>query len=129
LDVSGACDVDIVGVWKGDGAKIDVSGASDVSGKVAIQKLTVDMSGASDLRITGETGQLDIEASGASNFKGYDLTADFCNARASGASDIQVLVNKELSVDASGASDIKYKGAGVIRDLKTSGASSVSKKG
>ena len=128
LDVSGACDVDIVGIWKAEGAKIDMSGASDLTGKISVQKLTVEISGASDVKVTGEAGQLDIHASGASNFKGYDLTAEFCNARASGASDIQVFVNKELSVDASGASDIKYKGAGVIRDLKTSGASSISKK-
>lgn len=125
LDVSGACDVDIVGVWKAEGAKIHLSGASDLKGKIAIGKLSVDLSGASDMKVTGESGQLDIDASGASTFKGYDLAADYCTAKASGASDIQVLVNKELSVDASGASDIKYKGTGVIRDLKTSGASSI----
>ena len=128
LDVSGACDVDIVGVWKGDGAKIYLSGASDLSGKLDIQKLSVDLSGASDMKVTGSVAQLNVEASGASAFKGYDLTSEFCSARASGASDVQITVNKELSVDASGASDIKYKGAGLIRDVKTSGASSVTKK-
>jgi Putative auto-transporter adhesin, head GIN domain len=128
LDVSGACDVDIVGVWRAEGAKIYLSGASDVTGKIDIKKLEADLSGASDLKISGEVRQLDIKASGASGFKGYDLSADYCSARASGASDIQISVNKELSVDASGASDIRYKGAGLIRDVKTSGASSVSRK-
>lgn len=125
LDVSGACDVDIVGVWKADGAKIELSGASDFTGKVELQKLSVNISGASDLKITGNVGELDVDASGASNFKGYDLSSDFCSADASGASEIRITVNKELSVKASGASDIKYKGAGLIRDVKTSGASSI----
>ena len=125
LDVSGACDVDVVGVWKADGAKIELSGASDFTGKVEFQKLNVNISGASDLKITGNVGELEVDASGASKFKGYDLASDYCKAEASGASDIRITVNKELSVKASGASDIHYKGQGLIRDVKTSGASSI----
>jgi len=50
-----------------------------------------------------------------------------CDAKASGASDIKVTVNIELSAQASGASDVKYKGNGTIRDIKSSGSSSVSR--
>lgn len=125
LDVSGACDVDIVGVWKADGAKIELSGASDLAGQVNITKLNFDISGASDVKLTGNVGQLVIDASGASSFKGFDLAADYCTADVSGASDVRILVNKELSVIASGASDVHYKGSGLIRDVRTSGASSV----
>jgi Putative auto-transporter adhesin, head GIN domain len=127
LTVSGACDVFIKGVIKGDALAIHQSGASDVKGKVEVNKLSVDLSGASDITITGTATQVSVEASGASDFKGYDLIADVCNAKASGASDIRITVNKELSAQASGASDVKYKGGGVIRDIKSSGASSVSK--
>ncbi len=56
------------------------------------------------------------------------MAVDYCNAKASGASDIKITVNKELSAEASGASDVKYKGAGLIRDIKTSGASSISRR-
>ena len=68
-----------------------------------------------------------MEANGARDFKGYDLVKEICDARASGASDIKITVNKELSDNASGASDVKYKGSGVIRDIKSSGSSSVRK--
>jgi Putative auto-transporter adhesin, head GIN domain len=128
LDASGACDIDIVGIWKASGAKIHLSGATDFTGKVDIQKLDLDISGASDSKISGNVSELDVEASGASSFKGFDLATDYCNARASGASDIKITVNKELSVQASGASDVDYRGNGTVRDLKTSGASSVSRK-
>ena len=128
LNVSGACDVYIVDDWKAENLKLDLSGASNLKGKMEAQKLMIDLSGASDLTLTGTVGQLNIEASGASDFKGFDLAVDFCNARASGASDIKITVNKELSAEASGASDVKYKGSGLIRDVKTSGASSISRR-
>lgn len=129
LIVSGACDVDIVGTWKADELKVNLSGASDLSGKLEAKQLDVDISGASDMKVTGSATQMTVDASGASSFKGFDMAADYCNAKATGASDIKISVNKELSVHASGASDIHYKGSGVIRDLKTSGASSVSRSG
>ncbi|MGZ8540792.1 MAG: head GIN domain-containing protein [Chitinophagaceae bacterium] len=128
LNVSGACDVYIVDDWKADNLKLDLSGASNLKGKMIAQKLMIDLSGASDLTLTGTVGQLNIEASGASDFKGYDLAVEYCNAKASGASDIKITVNKELSAEASGASDVKYKGSGLIRDIKTSGASSISRR-
>jgi hypothetical protein len=129
LDIGGACDAMVEGTLKAESLKLDLSGASDLKGRLEVNKLNVDLSGASDLSVSGTVTQLSIEASGASKFKGFDLVTDFCNASASGASDIRITVNKELSVHASGASDIDYKGNGVIRDLKTSGASSVSKAG
>ncbi|HMK26827.1 MAG TPA: head GIN domain-containing protein [Chitinophagaceae bacterium] len=127
LSISGACDVFIKGTLNADGLAINISGASDLKGKIEVKKLSVDLSGASDITINGNATQLDVEASGASNFRGYDLVTDVCDARASGASDIKITVNKELSAHASGASDVRYKGNGVIRDIKSSGSSSVSR--
>lgn len=128
LTISGACDVYISGTLKADALSISQSGASDMKeGKLDVNKLTIDLSGASDMRVTGKASMVSIEASGASSFKGYDLVTDICDIRASGASDIKITVNKELSANASGASDIHYKGEGVIRDIRSSGSSSVSK--
>jgi hypothetical protein len=127
LTVSGACDVFITGTIKVDELSINQSGASDLKGKLDVKKLSVDLSGASDITISGSAVQLDVEASGASDFRGFDLVTDICDVRASGASDIKITVNKELSAHASGASDVRYKGNGVIRDIKSSGSSSVSK--
>ena len=128
LEVSGACDVVIAGELKADDLKIELSGASDLKGKLDVKNLSVNLSGASDMTVTGGTAsQLKIDASGASDFKGFDLVTEICDAEASGASDIKITVNKELSAQASGASSVHYKGNGVIKELRTSGASSVSK--
>ena len=102
---------------------MEVSGGSDFDGKVETGELNIQASGGSDVRISGKTDRLIIDASGGSDFKGYDLASDICNVEASGGSDIQVTVNKELSANASGGSDVYYKGTGLIRDLKTSGSS------
>jgi hypothetical protein len=66
--------------------------------------------------------------SGSSDLKAFDLSADYCDISASGASDVNITVNKELKVSASGASDVYYKGNGVIKEISSSGASDVKKR-
>lgn len=129
LQADGASDVQVAGAITATSLSIDINGASDFKGAVNVTTLTMQLSGASDARISGTATNITIESSGASDFKGYDLVSENCTAKASGASDINITVNKELSVHASGASDIFYKGTCVIRDLDTSGASTVAKKG
>ena len=128
LSASGACNVNIVGSLKADNLKVGLSGASDVKGKLEVGSLDVVLSGASDMKVSGTTSSVDIDASGASSFKGFDFAADVCKVQASGASDIKITVNKELSAHASGASDIGYKGNAVIKEVHTGGASSISHK-
>ncbi len=129
LQASGACDVQVAGTINVPSLAMDMSGASDFKGAVKTNVLKIELSGASDATISGEAGSVNIHSSGASDFKGYDLVTDVCNAKASGASDIHITVNKEIYAEASGASDISYKGGGVIKDQRSSGASSISKKG
>ena len=128
LNASGACDVVVTGAIESASLDMQLSGASDFKGQVKVGTLKLDLSGASDVHISGSAGNVDIESSGASDVKGFDLVTDYCNAKASGASDINITVNKELNANASGASDIYFKGEGLIKDLHTSGASSVSRK-
>lgn len=125
INISGACDVYINGILTADDLNIDLSGASDLKGKLQVKNLDIDISGASDMTITGKANQLKVDASGASKLKGEGLAVDYCNADASGASDIKITVNKELSANVSGASDLRYKGEGLIRDIRTSGSGSV----
>jgi len=129
LSVSGACDVRIQGSINAEDLHMSFTGASDLKeGKINAKKLSIDATGASDIVLTGSATELDIEATGASDFKGFDFVTDYCNARAIGASSIDITVNKELSAHATGASDVHYKGDGLIREIKTTGASNVSKR-
>jgi len=127
ISASGASDVMVTGMIKGDNLDIHLNGASDFRGGVQVNSLKVDLSGASDAFISGSASSMKVDVSGASEMRGYDLTTDNCEAHASGTSEINITVNKELSAHASGASDIRYKGNGVIIEFKTSGSSSVKK--
>jgi Putative auto-transporter adhesin, head GIN domain len=127
LDVSGACNIIVAGTIKSDQLSVKLSGASDFKGKLDIDKMAVDISGASDMIVNGKATELYIDASGASNFKGFDLTTETCDVKGSGASDIKITVNRELSAHVSGATDVRYKGDGVIKEIKSSGSSSISK--
>jgi len=128
LNASGASDIRVTGIIKANELDINMSGASDFDGAIEANSLTVELNGASDMSVSGSAAILKIDVSGASDFKGYNLQTDNCSAKASGASDIKITVNKELSAQATGASGVHYKGNGVIRAIKTNGASSINKK-
>lgn len=122
---SGASDVFVNGVIRADRLKIEISGASDFNGAVDVAALELRQSGSSDSKISGRAGLVDVDLSGASDMKAFDLNTEVCRAHASGASDVSITVMKELYVQASGASDVKYKGVGTVKEVRTSGASSV----
>lgn len=129
IEASGASDIIVAGSIDVPSLQMDLSGASDFKGAVSVTSLILNLSGASDIRISGKATTLFIESSGASDVKGYELSADMCTAKASGASDINITVNNELNAHASGASNIYYRGSGVIKEIHSNGSSNVAKKG
>ena len=126
LSASGGSDVDVDGTIKSNKLDISLSGGSDFKGKVDVTILNIDQSGGSDANLNGNAGTITINASGGSDFEGYDLITDVCSIDASGGSDIDITVNKELSAEASGASDVSWKGNASVKKAKASGAGSVS---
>lgn len=127
LTISGACDVYLTNTIIADKLVLNQSGASDLKGDINVKNLEARISGASDVTLSGDATQLSVIAEGASNFKGFDLATDICDAKASGASDIQVTIKRELSAQAKGASDIRYKGNPDIKGVNVSGSSAVKK--
>lgn len=129
LDASGGSDVAVDGSIRSNELRLDLSGGSDFKGKVEVENLKVNQSGGSDINITGRATTLSVDASGGSDFNGYDLVTEICDLEASGGSDIEVTANKELSAQASGASDIHYRGKPNVKKAKASGASEVKSRG
>jgi len=104
---------------------IDLSGASFFKAQLETNSVNVNISGASKVELEGTTGRLDVMASGASEIKDYDLSVEDLFIDLSGASEAFLTVNNEISVSASGASKLNYKGEPVIVDQHLSGASEV----
>jgi hypothetical protein len=128
LEATGASSFKINGTVSGGNLNVKLVGASSLAGNLKFSKVTADLNGASQIRISGRVEDIDIDASGASDVKGYDLATDACSVKATGASDVRITVNKEISVNATGASSIYYKGDAVMTNVHTTGASNVSKK-
>ena len=129
LDASGACSIHVSGAIAVSSLHLSCSGASSFKGDVKVNDLEMDLSGASDIKISGTARSVNVESSGASDVKGAGLSTDLCTARASGASDIEITVNQQLNAHASGASRITFKGAGLIKDMHSSGSSKIERKG
>jgi hypothetical protein len=128
ITASSAANVIIAGIMELPMLNIKLSGASDFKGQINIADLNVKCSGASDMKLSGTAKNMNIECSGASDVNAYDLAVENCNVKASGASDVNITATKEITTNASGASNIYYKGDAELKEKNSSGASTISKK-
>jgi hypothetical protein len=104
---------------------VDLSGASDLKGQLVAKSMTLEASGASNIELTGNVDDLSIEVSGASDAKLYNLNTKGAFVHASGASTANINVSQLLKAEASGASNINYKGNAVVKEISNSGASNI----
>jgi hypothetical protein len=126
VDISGAANVDIEDFIGFDEFEVDLSGASKLNLKVNVNDLTADISGASTVTLEKKVPFLTVDLFGASKLNGYDAASEEAYLTLSGASRAYVSVAEYLSVNASGASTVNYKGSPRI-DQEVSGASKVKK--
>jgi hypothetical protein len=88
-------------------------------------KLVIDLSGATKVEMAGRVLKLSVGLSGASHVILNNLVARDVDVDASGASHVELNVQKSLRVDASGASKITYRGNPLNISKDLSGASTV----
>jgi len=122
LDLSGAVKGRIYG-FDQHSMDISLSGASVTEMDVNLTEANIDLEGVSRLNISGTGESLDAEVSGASNLNAEDFLVDYAVLKVSGASQARVHVNKELEIDASGGSSVRYSGDPMIKSDRSSGSS------
>jgi hypothetical protein len=127
LEVHGASEVKGESAFVANEFKLTVSGASNVTLGLSTKELRAQASGASSIRLIGRADRQQINLSGASSFQGYDLESKHTEVKASGASSAKVQVSEELEAQVSGASGLRYKGSPRVRNVQSSGASSIKK--
>jgi hypothetical protein len=123
INLEGASD--LKGDTKAGTLMADLSGASSLKGTLQANALSVKGSGASAFEVSGSGDDLILDVSGASSVKMYDYLVKGASVDASGASSVKINVSGILKLHATGASSIDYKGAAAIKDMQSSGASSV----
>lgn len=102
----------------------DLSGASRCDVEAQSKYMDFEVSGASTLNLTGDAARLDGEVSGASLLSAFNLRTDEAYIDASGASRVRVNVLNYLKAEASGASNVRYRGNPKV-EVRTSGGSVV----
>jgi hypothetical protein len=127
LNFSGASKVSATTPIKGNDMKINLSGASKLDLNLFVADLEFNGSGASKTTLTGNCNNLKLDLSGASKFSAFDLPAKTASLDLSGASKVDVTVADRIDVNSSGSSKVNYKGGATMGQLKTSGASSITK--
>jgi len=123
IKLSGASD--LKGDIDGGILAINLTGASECKGQIVAKSISIDGSGASNAELSGSADDLSVEVSGASNAKLYNLNVKGAVVHASGASNANVTVSQLLKAEASGASNINYKGNPTVRENSSSGASNI----
>lgn len=129
IEVHGGSGLYVKGLLQVSNLSVLATGGSEVAGQFKAGDLKISLSGGSEATVSGSSASLSINANGGSSYNGYQLSADNCQADASGGSGIYVTANKEMSGKASGGSDIYYKGAAAIKSSESSGGSGIRRKG
>lgn len=114
LDLSGACTAKVRG-FEQDQVTVSLSGASEANMSVDADRLVAKLQGASNLKLYGSGKEMDANLTGASSIEAYDYEVDYAEVRAQGASSAEIYVNKEIDGEATGLSNIKYRGDGSVQ--------------
>jgi hypothetical protein len=125
IEVSGAVDLQTQTKLTFTELALNISGATDATLDIAVQKLEISSSGGCNLKLSGMANRVDLDVSGAVDIRAYDLLAESVSLDISGAGEAQINVTKELNADISGAATVRYKGNPAKVDTSISGAGSI----
>lgn len=124
LTVSGASHVE--GMFYAMDASVVLSGASGINGGIIATDLDATVSGASSITLTGSADALVLDVSGASHAELSEFDATTAEVELSGASGAVVNVLDVIDpVVVSGASTLRYLGDPELKNVSTTGASTV----
>ncbi len=127
LKGSSGSDVKMKSVLAVDNLKMHFSSGAQFTGELDVKELEVSQNSGSEVITTGKVDNLKTDLSSGAIFKGYDLSVNFCDAKASSGGEVRITVNKELAAKASSGGSIRYKGDGVVKDINVSSGGSVKK--
>ena len=123
----GASSIELQNELISENLVIELFGASNFKGQIIADYLSSKLTGASNLEISGSSNSFNIESEGGSNLKDYDFETNHLIADLEGGCNLFLTVKSELDVKAKGASNVYYKGNGMIVDQNLSGGSQIIK--
>jgi hypothetical protein len=104
---------------------IRLDGASNVDMDLTAANVSTRTAGASEISLKGQATSHHIEMTGNGTVHAFDFVVGKYEIRTTGASDCEINVLNDLSVNATGASDVKYKGSPTNVNTSKLGAATV----
>lgn len=127
LNASGGAHVTMKSVLAADKMECTFTSGSRFTGEVNIKDLDIAQNSGALMEMNGKASKLKVEISSGAQFKGYELEADYCEAKATSGGAVRINVNKELSVRANSGGGVHYKGNGVIKDMNVNSGGIIKK--
>lgn len=125
LKISSAGDCEGQSTFHCKDLRLDVSSAGDLELVVMAGKVDLDISSSGDVRLAGEADEFRASLSSAGELDAYDLVAKKVEVEVSSAGDARVHATEEISMKASSAGDIYYKGDARVIHSSTSSAGNI----
>lgn len=108
--------------------RLSISSAGDLTLEVEADRIDLDISSSGDARISGSAAIFDASLSSAGDLNAFDLVAGIVDVSVSSAGDARVHATEEITMNASSAGNIYYRGdAKVVRSNSSSAGSIVHK--
>jgi hypothetical protein len=125
ITASGGCDIESEQKLSFATLKLDISGGCDVELKCKAENLVCKQSGGCDVELSGEAQKGSFTVTGGCDMKASEFYLKNCTVDASGGSDVSVNASVELTITATGASDVNYYGKPAKITKSAHGASDI----
>ena len=128
IKISSAGDCEGQTPFKCDDLRIGISSAGDLMLEVEANRINLDISSSGDAKMAGSADYFDISLSSAGDLHAYDLIAKRVDVNVSSAGDARVYATEEISMNASSAGNIYYRGDARVVQSRSSSAGNIIRK-
>ncbi len=128
IQANGGSDIFSEGKLVFNDLNLQANGGADVKLDLKANELNVQANGGADAEVTGSARRLNADGNGGADLKAGRLTAEIVNARSTGGSDVSVYATKEISLEASGGSDLYYGGPAKVNGQRKSGGADITRR-
>ena len=128
LKISSAGDCHGQTAFHCDDLDLGISSAGDLTLEVEARRIDLGISSSGDAKLAGKADVFNVSMSSAGDLYAYDLQAGEVKVDVSSAGDARVFATDEISMSASSAGNIYYKGDARVIRSSTSSAGDIVKK-
>jgi len=127
IKTSGAININSDGKLNTKDLSIDLNGASKVNMDLNAANVTTEGSGSAEISLKGQASSHKVQLAGSGKIYALDFVVGSYDIETTGASECEINVLHDLTVNTTGASEIKYRGNPSNVNSHKTGASTITK--